>query len=414
MHYLKTALFSLLGVLIFASFLFGQDKKTSDGEAGWENGILKLRSKDGKFMTRFDVRMYINGAYFFEDKNEMSNGTHLRKARFAMKTKLWEVWRAEWDIDIAEGEVETKDMYVSYTGFNNSHIKLGHFKMPLGLNELTSSRYQTFVERAYPMMAFETDRRVGLEYSTWGNNYNLRAAVYGQSMDVVKNKTKDETGNGVAARFVYAPLRTEDLTVHAGLAGVYQLPDDENNAIEIKSEPETKIGDVEILDTGTIFDVDYFTKAGLEGAAAYKNFSVQGEYVRMDVMRSGINPVNDQANKDAMFDGGYVFASWILTGESRPWDETQGEFGQIIPNCNKLGAWEVALRYSHLNLSDTNAGILGGMANNFTLGVNWYPNPNIRFMLNYTMVQNSEHATGDGFIGGDKFSVLHALVMVYF
>lgn len=414
MHYLKTALFSILSLLIFASFLFAQETKSSEGDAGWENGILKFRSKDGKFMTRFDVRMYINGAYFFEDKNEMSNGTHLRKARFAMKTKLWDIWRVEWDIDIADKEVETKDMFVSYRGFNNTHIKLGHFKMPLGLNELMSSRYQTFVERAYPMMAFETDRRTGLEYSTWGRKYNLRAAVYGQTMDTEKNKTKDETGNGTAARFVYAPLRTDDLVVHAGLAGVYQLPDDDNNAIEIKSEAETKIGDVEILDTGTIFNVDYFTKIGLEGAAAFKNISVQGEYVRMDVMRSGINPVNDEANKDAVFDGGYIFASWIITGEERPWDETQGEFGQVIPNCNKLGAWEVALRYSHLNLSDTNAGILGGMANNYTLGLNWYPNPNIRFMLNYTVIHNSHNATGDGFIGGDKFSVLHALAMVYF
>jgi len=344
----------------------------------------------------------------------MSNGTHLRKARFAMKTKLWDVWHAEWDIDIAEGVVETKDMYISYRGFNNTHIKLGHFKMPLGLNELTSSRYQTFIERAYVSSAFETDRRTGIEYSTWGNKFNLRASVYGQTMDVEKNKTEDETGVGVAGRFVYAPVRTKDIAIHVGLAGVYQIPDDDNNVIEIKSEAETKIGDVEILDTGSIFDVDYFTKFGLEGAAAYKNFNIQSEYIRTDVMRSGINPITDTPNKDAFFDGGYVFASWVITGEQRPWDETQGEFGQVVPADNKRGAWEVAARFSHLNLSDTKARILGGMANNYTLGLNWYPNPNIRFMVNYTMVDNSEHATGDGFIGNDDFQVLHALAMIYF
>ena len=60
--------------------------------------------------------------------------------------------------------------------------------MPLGLNELTSSRYQTFIERAYVSSAFETDRRTGIEYSRWANTWNLRAAVYGQTMDVEKNK----------------------------------------------------------------------------------------------------------------------------------------------------------------------------------------------------------------------------------
>jgi len=242
-------------------------------------------------------------------------------------------------------------------------------------------------------------------------------------MDIAKNKTVDETGVGVASRFAYAPVRTEDLVLHTGLAGVYQIPDNDSKMIEVQSEPETKIGDEEILATGNIFDVDFFTKIGLEGAAAYKNFNVQSEYIRMDVMRSGTysytdpntEVVTEHKNKNAMLDGGYVFASWIITGEKRPWDETQGEFGQVIPASNKLGAWEVAVRYSHLNLLDTNANVYGGMANNITLGVNWYANPNVRFMLNYTMVDNSAAATGatDG-IGNDDFSILHALAMIYF
>ncbi|MCA9732273.1 MAG: hypothetical protein H6696_19755 [Deferribacteres bacterium] len=398
----------LFGLLIF--FISGSafaQQNVSAGHTEWDDGIMMFKSDDGNFKTRFDTRMFLNGAYFFENKNELSNGTHLRKARFAMKLELWKTWRAEWDIDIAEGLVEVKDMFFSYNGFTNSHIKAGHFKMPLGLNELMSSRYQTFIERAYPMLAFETDRRAGLEYSKWGHKWNLRSAIYGQTMDTEKNKRKDETGNGAAARLVYAPVRTDNFIIHTGLAAVYQKPDDETGAMDFASEPETKIGDTEILDTGTILNVHHSTKYGLEGAFVYKNLSAQAEYIQTNLRR--INGA-----QDATFQGGYAFLSWILTGESRPWNSIEGEFGQVTPKSNKTGAWEIAARYSHLDLSDDKAGIYGGMANNYTGALNWYVNPNIRLMLNYTYVDHSINATGEGFIGDDDFSVLHVLAMVYF
>ncbi|OQX89026.1 hypothetical protein B6D60_00280 [candidate division KSB1 bacterium 4484_87] len=404
----RTIFIGLFIFLIFSTLqVNGQTRIVEQGKTEWDQGILFFRSNDGNFSTRFDVRMFINGAYFFENKNELSNGTHLRKGRFAMKTTLWKTWRAEWDIDVAEGVVEVKDMFFSYAGLNNSHIKVGNFKMPLGLNELTSSRYQTFVERAYPMLAFETDRRLGIEYSKWGNKWNVRAAVYGQTMDTEKNKTKDETGNGAAIRLAIAPVLNQEMILHAGVAAVYQKPDDETNAVKFNSEPETKIGDVEILDTDNIFNVDHFTRVGLEGVASYKSFTLQSEYIQTDVSR-----MNGYQN--ATFSGSYAFLSWVITGESKPWDPTQGEFGPIVPKSDKLGAWELAVRFSHLDLTDETAGIFGGMANNITVGLNWYANPNVRFLLNYTLVDNSKFATGDGFIGDDDFSVIHALAMVYF
>ncbi|MEA1986207.1 MAG: porin [Candidatus Marinimicrobia bacterium] len=389
--------------LVFVALAFGEK---SEGSTEWDDGTIKWKSNDGNFQTFFDVRMYINAGYFFEGENELSNGTHLRKARFAVKTKLWKVWKAEWDMDIAEGVVEVKDMYFSYVGFNNTHLKFGHFKQALGLNELMSSRYQTFIERSYPMLAFETDRKTAIEYSRWGKRWNIRSSVFGQEMDINKNKTKDETGGGYAVRLVYAPQITDNLMVHLGGAYVMEKPSDESNAVEFKSEPETKLGDVEILDTGTIRDVDNTVKLGLEGVLKYKGISIQSEFVSTKVARL-------DSLSDVNLDGTYTFLSWILTGEERPWDNTQGEFGQIMPE-NKYGAWELVARFSHLNLSDLDAGVTGGKANNYTFGLNWYPNPNMKMQFNYTMVKNSVNATGDGFIGGDEFSVAHFMAVIFF
>lgn len=398
-------LLMLMFVTLFAIPVMAENSM-SKGDVEWDDGIIKFKSEDGNFTTRFDVRLFINAGYFIEDSTLLSSGTHLRKARFAMKTRVWDNWNIEWDINVAEGAVEPKDMFISYIGLNNSHIKMGHFKMPLGLDELTTSRYQTFIERSYPAGAFEVDRRVAFEYSRWGTHFNLRTAVFAQTMDAVKNKTIDETGGGYVARLVAAPIRTKNTVLHLGGAYVWENPDNDADMVEYQSEPETKLGDVEILQIKVPFVADV-TKIGLESAFVYKSLTFQAEYIQVNVNRLA-------AYTDAVFSGGYAQASWIVTGETRPWDETQGEFDHFVPNSNKIGAWEVAARFSHLDLSDTDAGLLGGMANNITLGVNWYPNPNIKFMLNYTMVDNSENATGDIKVGNYDFSVLHGMLVAYF
>ncbi len=383
------------------------DENHVPGIAEWNHGIYFWKSKDGAFWGRFDTRVFINGAYFFENKNKLSNGTHLRKGRFALKVNLWRVWYVEWDMDMAEGTVEAKDMFLSYHGFKNGYLRFGHFKMPFGLNILTSSRFIPFVERAYNALAFKMGRRLAIEYGHWGDTWNVRAALYGQGFDTNKNKIKDETGGGIAARFAMAPVQTKTTILHAGISGAWTNPDDQTDVVSFDSEPETKIGDVEIFDTGYIRNVNYTTRLGLEGAAVYRNFHLQGEYNRVHVKRL-------QGFPDANFSAGYVYVLWDITGESRHWDKMQGEFHQLLPKDNHKGAWELGMRFSHLDLSDTKAGILGGRANNYTLGVNWYPNPNIVFQLNYTYVMTSPNATGNGFVGDDRFSYVQFMTKFFF
>ena len=410
---MKKTLILLITLVMGATLLAAE---TSDGYTEWDDGILYWKSDDGKFATRMDARIYFNGAYFFNDTEHiLSNQTNIRKARFALKVKFWDVWHAEWDINVSKEYLEVEDMFIRFSGFQNSHIKFGNFKMALGLNELTSSRFLTFCERAYPMMAFETDRRIGLEYSYWNKfgilNMNFRGDLFGQGAEIEfesdYEKEVDETGNGVAARLVLAP-EFDDILIHTGFASAMRKPDDESKEAEFKSEPETKIGDIEFLDTGTIKDVDYTLKFGLEGAVRYKNICLQAEYITAKVAR-----INDQ--KEANFGGGYAFISWIITGEQRPWELDSGEFGQVIPKSNKTGAWELAARYSYLNLTDEDAAIYGGKANNYTFGLNWYANPNLKFQLNCTMVDNSKNADSDAdYDGNYDFNYLQGMVVVNF
>lgn len=405
----KSILLMFIVLMIFS--LFAEESK---GSLGWdERGYLVFKSDDGNFKMRLDTRIYINGSYFLDDPDEiLSNQTNLRKARFAVKATLWKYWSMEWDIDVAEGDlVEVKDIWASYSGFKNSHLKFGNFKQAFGLEELTSSRMQVFPERAMAMLAFETDRKFGLEYSRWGTlgevPYNWRGSFFTQSLAIEAKsgyeKEVDETGMGFAGRFVVAPELTDDILLHVGVAAVYDTPDDDSEYLEFKSEAETKNGDLEFLDTNKIKEADHGIRYGLEGVLQYRNLHLQGEYIQASIIR-----LEDSEAGDATFEGGYAYLSWLITGERRLWNIGDGEFGEVIPKSNKTGAWELAARYSHLNLNDEDAYmsspvegadprlITGGAGNIITLGMNWYANPNVKFQLAYSMVDLSQNANSEG------------------
>lgn len=361
---------------------FGQASLSPDS-SGWKsNGKFILRSADSDFQMRFDIRMYIDGAIFFNDTQDiLSNGTHLRKARFASKTNFWGSWQAEWDMDIAEYEVEIKDMWLAYN-WENSILKLGHYKVPFGLETLTSSRLITFMERAYISLAFKMDRRTSIGYSLWGSNWYAATSLFAQNMSGDKNASSDETGNGFAVRAAYGPQIGQNALLHLGGAFARHTPINDKGIIDFNAEAETKIGDLETVDTDLIRNVETVQQIGLESAFQLKNMILQGEYMQTDLSR-------EAGFTDASLSGGYALFSWLLTGEKKPWLNNEGEFGPVVPKNLEKGAWELALRYSYINLSDPDAGIYGGKAANMTAGLNWYANPNVRFILNYTIVDNS-------------------------
>jgi phosphate-selective porin OprO and OprP len=60
-----------------------------------------------------------------------------------------------------------------------------------------------------------------------------------------------------------------------------------------------------------------------------------------------------------------------------------------------LGAWEVAIRYSQVDLNSGN--VEGGTLRDLTFGLNWYLDPNCRFLWNYLLIwRDARGNAGDG------------------
>ncbi|MEE8233110.1 MAG: porin, partial [Gammaproteobacteria bacterium] len=97
-------------------------------------------------------------------------------------------------------------------------------------------------------------------------------------------------------------------------------------------------------------------------------------------------------NPELTASGFYVESSWFITGESRRYSFKDGSFKQAKVHRalgqSGYGAWELAVRYSSIDLTDET--IIGGEEDNVTVGLNWYPNNQLRLMANYTNVISTD------------------------
>ncbi|MDM8545572.1 porin [Candidatus Venteria ishoeyi] len=365
-------------------------------------GGLEVASYDGEFSFELGGRLMVDSAFYQQDKADLGNGTELRRARIELEGTMFTDWAYELGVDFSDGNADVKDAYMAYNGFWPVQLKVGQFKEPFSLEELTSSRYSTFMERALPN-EFVAGRHIGIGAKTLGKNWTLAGGIFGESFDDDADDEGDE-GWGLSGRLTFAPYQADRKALHFGTALAYRVPDDEQK-VKYNVRPESHITDVKFLDTGSIKQVDNTLLAGLEMAGIWGPFSLQSEYMQMRVKR-----LQDKQNYS--FDGWYVYGSWFITGESRAYKFKKGVFARVKPRSRK-GAWELALRYSELNLNDTD--INGGLGKNWTLGLNWYINKRFRLMANYIRVDNDQYADADGDVtGNDDPSVMQMRMQVDF
>jgi len=302
-------------------------------------------------------RIQADYVYYDDDNIDMGGaGTEFRRARLFASGNIADDWKYKAQYDFAGNETELKDMYIQYTGWDFGKITLGQFKQEQGLEVLTSSRYMTFIERA-SISAFVPDYRISAGLAGDADAWHYAASIFG-----------DKEGNsdgalGVSGRLAWGP-KFGDSQVHVGGSASWQDPNDDWRT---RARPETHLTGVRLVDTGTLDDIDNVVTFGFEGAWVLGPFSVQGEWMQQTV--------NRDSGDEPDLTGWYVYGSWFITGESRSYKG--GKFGRTKAS----NAWELAARYSNMDLEDSS--ILGGQQDVYTVGLNYYVNPYLRFMLNY-------------------------------
>ena len=328
-------------------------------------------------------RVHVDYAMHDEDNSDLGDGFRARRARIGLSGKVDDDWSFQIEYDFAENGSSANDVYLRYTGLEQGNITIGHFKVPFGLEELTSSNNITLIERSLPTTTFAQSRRMGVGYSTSGDNWTFAAMGFGQGQGSGVRSTTADEGQGVGARVTFTPLNNDNNLLHLGLAASTESAADKDaETARFRTRPESRPTNERLVDTGNITDVSSINQFGLEAAWQSGPFSAQSEFIRASVSRSGQPSVD--------LDGWYVSGSWVLTGESRGY--RGGVFRGVSP-AGPGGAWEVTARYSDLDLDD--GPVAGGEQQNWTLGVNWYANSRVRFMLNYINVNTERQGVSD-------------------
>ncbi len=405
----------LIAIAFAADSLAAQQPQPTVSTPGTFNGgYLVFSSADSSFAYWLDGRVQVDGALYRGNTNELASGTDIRRARIGAKATLYKEWHGEFDVDFAENLVEMKDMWIGYLGLHNSLVKVGQFKEPFSFETITSSKYITFMERSY-IDNFSPDRHIGASFTNWGSFWYATAGVFGQAAG-----TPDATGQSeataVTGRLVFAPVNTENALIHFGGALSRRSTDAatgaDTNTVRFRARPETNISRARFITTAKVRFVDHVNYYNGELVTTYGPLTVQGEYTRVALIRLGDRPT-------ASFDGMYASASYFLTGEHRPYVMEEGEFDRIIPKSS-VGAWEIAARWSTMDLNDLTegVGIKGGRGTNVTVGLNWHINANFKWMLDYTRVSNDGNAKPDmgvaPFTTGDHFNIFQSRLSLAF
>lgn len=379
----------------------------------WNNGI-NFETPDRR--TSFSLGGRIHGDYRSYDEATQADTFDIRRAYLTLQGK-WNEW-ITWDMtgDFAQNGVALDVGWVNAAIKDSVQVRVGQFKMPFSLEELTSSRFLDFQERSMVNVLVPAKERgmmihgipaTGMTYGLavsngQGKNGNETVQV-SEGLDVIGRATVN----------VAELLGRQAIAVgHLGIAA--SVGDQPTGGFSRLSFRNNEIRGV------NFFRTDPFTgqpqrreRLGIEGAAAYGPFKLQGEMVKVNYSgRSAAGVSYDRA-----IDSHYISALWMITGERYAETYRNGVFGRMSPISNfepggsGWGAWELGLRFSQFDASDfktTNPAGTGRLANftipatidgapvatvttnkatSFTVGLKWLWTPNFRWYLNYVVTR---------------------------
>lgn len=344
--------------------------------------------EETRMTAKIGAKVAVDAAAFLTDDDftGFENGAELRRARLYAKGDCLILLPVSYEIEIGyvPGSFYIEDSYLKFhnLGFLGT-LKGGQFQVPMSLVNYGSSRNMMFMEPATPLQAlapgvnagFQVGRPVLEERMTW---------ALGLFTDSVGSDFGDATkGFGrLVGRVTGLPLYqinpetpSDQHLLHLGMSGSILYAGE--STVRYQSRPESHLAPF-VVDTEEI-PADGAYAGGLEVAWVRGPLCLQGEYLHVWV--------REDTGQDVSFKGFYISASWLLTGESRPYDRSTGTFGRLSPHRNfnprkgSWGAWEITGRFSHLDLNSED--VSGGRITMLMLGINWYLHSHVKCRFDY-------------------------------
>lgn len=307
------------------------------------------------------------------------------------------------------------------TQLGPGQLTVGQFKPYRGLEEITSSNDLTLMERP---STSSTGIYGGRQFLTGIGYRGLIRGDLGFGLYVMSLSHFGLPVEGISygGRMVWLPLDREGQLVHLG----FSISRDSTNRDSLSARVTDVYGGRQGINQslgiagaspGAPAHNSQSTFAA-EAAYATGPLTLQGEYA---IARLDNTHLASSHPHDSTIQAFYAQASWFLTGETAVYRKDRGAFGKPQP-ISKWGALELAGRYDlaenfsqSLSANPCRTGTSKCQVQIITLGVNWYPYPNIRLMLNYYLTDAKLGHSGHGTVARtDHFSVLSLRTQINF
>jgi phosphate-selective porin OprO/OprP len=393
MPYHRLALIAILTSTVCGNLSSQESKAVSSErtplELFWEGG-LRAESKDGRFKLRLRTRLendwgFIDAGNAIEKRlGSLSDGTELRRMRIGLQGQIYEDISFKAQVDFASGDAEFRSVYagISQVPFLGN-IRIGNQREPFGLERNTGTHYISMMERA-SSTALAPKRNTGILAHNHHCDERLTWAIG------TFRETNDQgfgQGNGEligTARITGIPwLADSSHFLHLGVSMSHREFGDKGT--QFKARPGLHLAP-SFADTANIAADD----GSLTGVEAL--WMMGSTALQIECMQARVNNLK--------FQGSYAQVSHFLNGDRRRFRRAFPQFIRVNPNNND-GAWELTARVSTIDLND--AAVQGGQMTDYTLGLNWYANPNVRVMANLIYVDLDE--PGDPLMFAMRFGI---------
>ena len=392
-------------------------------EAGWS---FKPRGR-----IQYDAGWVSNPEDALVTRN-LGFNTRARRIRLGAEGAIPGGFGYKFEMDFANSSVGFGDVVITYAPKGKPwNWALGNQETLNGLEQMTSSRFTSFMERAAFDDAFANTRRIGANFgvANKAGDFRFNAGLFAaHSID----SSLDNEGWIGAARAVYSPVVNGN-QMHFGANYQHRKFQSNNNGsssssagapstnqlARYRARPFTQLTDVRFVDTGS-FAAKSDDIFGLEFGAIFKSLHVaaEGQYLKanaygrgdtLDFAEDNLNlfPGNTASvlvpSGNPSFWGGYAEVGYFFTGETRgykggTWDRTK-----VLKPFSKggWGALQGVARVDYLDLSSEK--LMNGYTNNFLtgafvpsvnrgrggqqlgilLGLTWIPEDYFRVLFNY-------------------------------
>ncbi len=412
-------------------------KTTKPGDiplsAGWNGEHFFIRSPDGTFQIQ--PYGYINADYrAYNGDGAPSNTFLLRRARFGFQGNYGTHFQFALLTDAAatSGSI-VRDVYVNAVISHPFQIQAGQFKEPFAQETAVGATNTDFVDRGlqallYPAAssAYRSPGAV-IHGDLASNRIQYWAGGFNSHGYVVSATTNQPE---VIGRLRFYPWRHEKDSALQGLAFGGSIGYGRTSGLANERSYNATLPDAAYI-FFPVFPVNGATER-YNGEFTYLKgpWALRGEYDTLSYARNNIGILQFGglgfiSAPEIRSRGWNIATTYLLTGEKRPENGTPRVkhpwMGPETPGGGRpgLGAWEVAFRYSGVHSNEPGISYLNFFTpeniptfnyhtDQFTAGLNWYPNYWIRYTANFNIDRLHEPST-IGVLPGNYFVFLQRL-----